>query len=140
MSKNSDKENIRFVILRHYANMAEASIYVAHLNAAGIRAFLSNTNTSQLLPFAEGGIGLHVLENQVEEAREIVEGLEEEVAQPYDDDYRDADHDDIEFVRQVKERERRLDETPSRAFVNFMIAVIFIFLLMLALILGYRYF
>ena len=133
------KENVRFVIVRKFIHPAEARIYEVRILEAGIRCFLSNTNTSQLLPFSDGGIALHVAEHQLEEANEIIDQLDVEASRPADEDFREADHDDIEFARQMNERDNRLRKGDGR-WVLVLLIVIGIALLILAVVQGYRYF
>lgn len=141
MSEPVFRENVRFVIIRRFGYLPEAKIYESCLLNAGIQGFLSNTNTSQLLPFMDGAIALHVPENQLDEAREIIGELDAEALKPpYDADYRDADLDDIEFARLVAERERRLNAQPGRITLLLILALTGIAALVYAILMGYRYF
>ena len=141
MSEPVFRENMRFMIIRRFGYLPEAKIYESSLRNAGIHSFLSNTNTSQLLPFMEGAIALHVPEHQLEEARGIIAELDDDAARtPYDDDYRDADHDDIEFARLVSEREKKLNAKPGRFTLILVLALAGIGALVYAIMMGYRYF
>ncbi len=141
MSEPVFRENVRFVIIRRFGYLPEAKIYESSLLDAGIHGFLSNTNTSQLLPFMEGAIALHVPEHQLEEARGILDELDAEAVKlPYDADYRDADLDDIEFARLITEREKWLNANPGRITLLLILSLVGIAALVFAILMGYRYF
>lgn len=141
MREPAYRENVKFVIARRFGYLPEARIYDATLRDAGIRSFLSNTNTSQLLPFMDGGITLHVPDHQMEQAREIMAILDEEAARPpFDEDYRDADHDDIEFARLISRREEMLNSGPGQRTLLIVLSIAAIGALVYAIMMGYRYF
>lgn len=131
--------NVKFVIIRNFIHPAEARIYEVRLLEAGIRCFLSNTNTSQLLPFSDGGIALHVAKHMLEDAREVIHQLDIEASLPADDDFREADLDDIEFARKMNERDIRLRKGDGR-WILILLILIGIVLLILAIVQGYQYF
>ena len=133
------KENVKFVIVRRFIQLAEAKIYELSLLNAGIRCFLSNTNASQLLHFSDGGITLHVSEDQIEEAKEIIHALDSEASKPIDDDYREADHDDIEFAKQMNERAKSMDSGSGKILLIFLILFV-ILIFIFAIFGGFEYF
>ena len=130
MASDNFRSDIKTIILKRFISIAEAKIYEARLNEAGIRTFLSNTNTGQLLPFHDGGIVLHIQENDLEEAADIVAILDRDAVLPYEEDYREADHDDIDYARQLKETEDNLERSkPNWLIVFLILLLIAIFLL-----------
>lgn len=133
------EENVQFVIARRFLTITEAKIYETILLNAGIKAFLSNVNTSQMLPFTDGGISLHVASHQKTEAFELIKELDNEAVKPFDEDYREADHDDIEFAKQVKTREELLQRSRPAALAAGIILIV-IFILIIAITIGFQYF
>ena len=127
-------------IIRNFSNIAEARLYLARLEESGVPSFISNANTSQLLPFTDGGIALHIYEDDVDLANEIIGEMDENMVAPIDEDYREADLDDIEFARYLHEKEERLSAGVSNRFFWILIAVIVLIIFLTAIRLGFKYY
>jgi predicted RNA-binding Zn-ribbon protein involved in translation (DUF1610 family) len=72
---------MNFVPLYTFANYIDAHIVLGQLEAAGIDCWLKDENTVTINPIwtnAVGGIKLMVAENQAEQARELLQGIEAE--------------------------------------------------------------
>ena len=127
------RENVKVVILRRFIYSARANIYSARLKEHGIPCFISNINTSTLIPFGEGGILLHVRENDLEAAHALLEELDKLEKTPPDIDYRDADLQDIAYEKAVFERDQRIKQASGNIFWIILVAVIFLALIYSAL-------
>lgn len=125
------KEDVKVVILRRYEHLAKVNICAARLREAGIPCFISNANTSTILPFMEDGYVLHVNAEDTEAARAIVENLERQWREPQNDDYREADHDDIAYAKSVFETEQRMRRSDGR-----LLALLLIILALILVALG----
>lgn len=77
MKKDSDfRDDDRIIVIQHFWSESEAHLYVAHLKAAGIPCFLSDTNIMTALPLGGGGgIALHIREQDRIEAQRIISRL-----------------------------------------------------------------
>ncbi len=127
-------------IIRNFTNIAEARLYLARLEEAGVRSFISNANASQLLPFSEGGIALHIYEDDVELASEIIAEMDDNMIAPIEEDYREADLDDIEFARYLNEKEKKLSEGVRGRSFWILVAVAILMLFLAAIRLGFKYY
>ncbi|MCB0552672.1 MAG: DUF2007 domain-containing protein [Phaeodactylibacter sp.] len=100
------EENTRIVVVRKFFFESQASLYSARLKEAGIPNFISNANMMTALPLIEGGgIGLHIREQDLEEASRIVAQLDyqDQNPSPDEDSFHDADYDEIEFQKAMAE-------------------------------------
>lgn len=73
-------ENNSTIVIRIYANLAEAQYAEALLADNGIEAFVADSNAVQLYPmFASQGSGyrLHIFERDAEQAAEILNAIEQ---------------------------------------------------------------
>ena len=95
----------RVVALRHFAFESEARLYAAGLQANDIPCFVSNANTNTAFPLGGGGIGLHVRNLDVSKAEPIIREMEANMVA--EQDFRDADEEDIAFAKAVHESHTR---------------------------------
>lgn len=96
------EEDIKIVVVKYFYFDSEAHIYAARLRAAGIKSFVSNSNTIAAVPLGEGGIGLHVRDRDLAEATRIVYKLDQQEGDLHNNqDFREADLAEIEYERQV---------------------------------------
>lgn len=93
------EKNARIVIIRTFYFESEARLYAARLKEASIPCFISNANTVTAFPMGNGGIGLHVKQKDAKNAREIVEQLDQNNNMDVNEDFRDADLEDIEYQK-----------------------------------------
>lgn len=57
-SKSEDREQT--IVIRRFMMESEAQLISVYLRKAGIPNFLSNTYMNQMIPFGQGGVGLHI--------------------------------------------------------------------------------
>jgi hypothetical protein len=117
-------------IVKHFYSEQIASIFLMQLQAEGIDCFLSNTATSTLVPFGEGGISLHVNDNDVLRAIEIITEVEKRSLEKIDKDFKDADLDDILYEKEVNDYEENLKQSP-RNYLIFLLIIIFLILILM---------
>ena len=120
-----------FVIAKRLRSEAEAAVYAARLREVGIDSFVSNSHAGTLIPFVNGGFLLHVREEDLERAGEIMSELDQLAQVRVDGDFRDADHGDIAFEKAITDHESWV-----RSDKNNLIAVGFVLLVIAALILA----
>jgi len=75
-----------FVLVESFTNYIEANIVMGNLESQGINCWLKDENTITVIPIYNtvlGGIKLMVAEDQVEDARTILEQLKEEKKKYY---------------------------------------------------------
>lgn len=92
----------KLVPIKQFYTEAEASVYVAKLQASGIRSLLQNETAYTVLPVGEQGIRLFVLEDDVELAQDIIYQMDTNMLSDPDESFHDADLEDIEYQKQLK--------------------------------------
>jgi hypothetical protein len=97
------EEGIEVVAIRYFSFASEASLYAAHLRDAGIRCFVSNTNSVTMLPVEQPGIGLHIRSEDWDAAKEILLHIDRQLEEAPATNYHDADEEEIEYLRSVQE-------------------------------------
>ena len=104
-------ESTRYVVLRSLGNTNKSQLLVSRLRAEGIDVRVFHDNSSSIYPlWAMMDMRLEVAEHQVEEAQSLLEQMEQSARVPNPDiDFRDADHADIEFERQIYENEKKME-------------------------------
>ena len=118
MTSGSGKDDGRqLVIVRRFVNEPQAAVYQAILHNAGISCFLSNTHTGTLIPFVNGGFLLHVMKDDVQDALQIIQKLDENARTRVDTDYRDADLGDIAYEKAIYEHETRIQNGRSNYWI-----------------------
>ena len=95
--------------VRHYAFEREARLYEAGLKNAGIPCFLSNANVNTAFPLGGGDIGLHVRRRDRPAAEEVLRAMEANLTA--EQDFREADEEDIAFEKAVHESHLRQART-----------------------------
>ena len=96
------------VTIKYFFFASEAELYAARLRNEGVRCFVSNVNGSTALPVGTAGIGLHVRAEDAQLAARIVAQLDQmKRKRPDDVSFHDADHEDIEFEKQLHEQQQR---------------------------------
>lgn len=96
----------RIVTIKYFSFESEARIYAARLDEAGIKSFISNANTSTVIHLGQSSIGLHVKEEEAEQATLIIRKLDYKGAQPSlkEASFHDADEEDIAFERSLNQK------------------------------------
>jgi len=119
------EKNIKVVVAKYFYFEAQAHLYAARLREVGIRSFISNANTITALPFGDGGIGLHVRQEDLEEATAIIKQLDYNNTRDNPDiTYHDADQDDIEYERSVHEQMNKKIDPVYLMIIALLIAII----------------
>lgn len=67
---------MEFHIARRFYSPIKANIYYLKLKESGFNCFLSNENISTILPLSNGGVFLHVSEDQLEEAKAFIDEID----------------------------------------------------------------
>jgi len=98
----------RIVAIRNFAIESEAILYAARLQASGIPAFISNANTTTVIPLGGASISLHVRSSHVIDAMAIIRDMEERTlrAHPEDVSYHEATMEDILYMKEIHEQEQ----------------------------------
>ncbi len=97
------EEGIEVVAVRYFSFESEASLYAAHLRDAGIRCFVSNTNSVTMLPLEQPAIGLHIRSEDWEAANEILQNIDRQLQEEPAESYHDADEEEIEYLQSLKD-------------------------------------
>ena len=114
----------RIIAIKYFYFETQAMIYAARLKQVGIRSFVSNANTITAFPLGEGGIGLHIKEDDTEDAIGIIREMDKNNKIGLQNiSYHDADLDDIEYEKQIAEKRDKIDPV--------FILIIFILLLLI---------
>ena len=80
-------QNIKIVIAWRFYSESIASLYQSKLKSKGIKSFLSNSLTTNLIPFGEGGIVLHVQEKDLDRSVQIIKKTKDELQHRPENDF-----------------------------------------------------
>lgn len=100
------EEDVQVIAIRYFSFTSEASLYAARLRAAGIRCFISNTNSVTMLPVEQPAIGLHIREEDRAAALTLIQSIDQQLATAPDISYHEADEEEIDYLRSVEEGEK----------------------------------
>lgn len=117
-------EGVKIVIAKRFYNEALAHLYKSKLKDQGIESFISNATTSTLIPFGDGGFTLHVRQSDLEEVNSIIQEVDTDLSYTSDQDFRDADHDDIQYEKEVWEYENKLKRSSLSKSIFYIILLI----------------
>ena len=121
-----DDPNVKVVVIKSFYWESKAYLYAARLKEAGIPSFISNSNINSVLHIDVGGIKLNVRAADAERAAEIVKVMDE-AQKDEDESFHDADHDDIQYEKEVAEN--KIEATEDRGFSPYVILFILIVLI-----------
>ena len=126
-------QDTRIIAVKYFYFETEARLYAARLKEAQIPSFISNTNVSTALALGEGGIGLHIREEDAAEATRIIAqlDLQKKLDNPEDDSFRDADLEEIRYLEAIHKEDPAKDRT-----VIAIILMIILFLVLRAFLRG----
>lgn len=122
-AQQSFRKNVKYVIARRFIAEPIAALYAAKLKSEGVACFISNSNTGTLIPFANGGIILHVPEHEYDDAMEIIRELDSNANRRQEEDFRDADLEDIEYEAAITAYENRLNSGSGRTIAWLFILI-----------------
>jgi hypothetical protein len=95
------EEDVKVVVAKYFYFHSQASLYSARLKEIGIKSFISNSNVSTAIPLGQGGIGLHVREEDLAEAIKVIKQLDQQSQEDGNYSYKDADQEEIEYLKQI---------------------------------------
>jgi hypothetical protein len=126
------EQGSRIVAAKHFFLESEAYLYAARLREAGIPHYISNANIMTAIPLGGGGgIGLHVRENDLAEASRIIARLDYQQSRQLDEDYRNADEDEIEYLRDLHGAAPE-EQSPSSKYIYWGIIAVIVLLIIRA--------
>lgn len=95
-------EGEQVVLIRYFAFATQAHLAAARLREEGIPCFVSNATIGNVLPLGGSmNVSLHVRSSDTEAANELL--LEMDQQAKAEQDFRDADEEDIAFERSLHE-------------------------------------
>lgn len=110
---------------------------VSKLRSEGIDIRLRNSNSSSIYPMIGIGMLVEVRIDQFREAENLLEQMESNAQYPNPDiDFRDADHGDIQFEKDIYERDKKMSGTKP---LNLIYLLIFIVLAILLMWISFQY-
>lgn len=119
----------QYKVIRHLPNNSTAHIIVSRLRSEDIDVRIRNNNSSAIYPMMGIGMDIEVRIDHFEEAEYLIRQMESDALEPNPDiDFRDADHGDIQFEKEIHEREEKLSDTKP---LNHIYILIFILLAIL---------
>ncbi len=102
---------------------------VSRLRAEDIDVRIRNNNSSSIYPLMGIGMEIEVLYDQFEAAEKLIQQMEADALQPNPDiDFREADHGDIQFEKEINEHDEKMSQTKP---INLIYLLIFILLAIL---------
>lgn len=116
-------ENTKIVTVKYFYFEAEARLNAARLKKEGIKCFVSNTNTISVFPLGEGGIGLHVKEEDLNRATRIVMEMHENKITAPEQNFHEADMDEIEY-------QKALNGLPLKPFHHILLVILLLLILL----------
>ncbi|MEM9919990.1 MAG: hypothetical protein AAF990_17985 [Bacteroidota bacterium] len=117
----------KIVVAKYFYFESEARLYAARLKEAGIKSFISNANIISVMPLGEGGIGLHIKEDDLPSALPIIRKMDQRNTRDETDlSYHDADKEDIAYEKSIS-----LQRQSSRKIKPAVIVVLAIVILMI---------
>lgn len=127
--------NTEIITLKFFYIHSQAELYAVRLRSEGIKCFVSNAHTSTLIPLGQGGIGLHVNKQDAERATEIVNSLDLLNRTDPEENFYDADKDDILY-----EKEKRSKNFNRKSPLVVLLIGLLIILLLVMIIVRLRIF
>ena len=116
-----DKDT-KVVAVKFFYFESEARVYAARLKQAGIKNFISSSHVSSMLPMGEGGIGLHVKEEDQQQALEIIHQLD--------------NNNNLEFVPHQENGKKASPNSPMPSNQNKLVSYFIYFFIALLIILA----
>lgn len=93
------------ITIRKFVSLQKAELFAAALRDRGIPAVINHSHLSSLLPIGE--ISLSIPESAEEEARHILDEMELNEVQEVEEDFREADLDDIYYQKELDARSKK---------------------------------
>ena len=115
----------KIITVKYFYYESQARLYAAKLRDEEIPCFISNANSITAFPLGGGGIGLHVMEDDSSMALHIIKEMDKANQRGHlDDDFYDADEEDIEYLKSLKTTNDLFK--PALAFALILISLILV--------------
>ncbi len=111
------------ITIRKFVSLQKAELVAAALRDRGIPAMINHTHLNSMLPIGE--ISLNIPESAELEARQIIEEMEFNELQEVEEDFREADIDDIIYQKELNSR--------GKGRINLAVLVVLILIICLLL-------
>lgn len=92
------------ITIRKFVSLQKAELFAAALRDRGIPAMINHTHLNSMLPIGE--ISLNIPESAELEARQIIEEMEFNELHEVEEDFREADIDDIIYQKELNSRDK----------------------------------
>jgi len=122
-SENEFKEGVKVMLIKRFVFSNEAYLAAASLKAAGIKCFVGNSTMGTLVPFSEGSFTLHINQTDQAAAIALLADFENSTAIE-DEDFRDANKEDIEYEKEVREQEELVEKASPKMAIKLLIALL----------------
>lgn len=119
-SKSEDQDQT--MVFRRFMIESEAQLISVYLRKAGIPNFLSNTYMNQMIPFGQGGIGLHIYKSDKATVEKLLSDMLELPEITEDDLLLDLENGHISL-------DPRLDQTKRQSYHWFIYFTIIVLIL-----------
>ena len=103
-SKSEDRDQT--IVIKRFMIESEAQLISVYLRKAGIPNFLSNTYMNQMIPFGQGGIGLHIYKSDKSEVESLLLDLQELPEITEDDLLLDLENGHISLSTDIQQTKR----------------------------------
>jgi len=123
--KDQFEKNTKIVSVKVFYFESKARLYAARLKEVGIKSFISNANTTTIIPLGEGGIRLHVKEEDATQALTIIRKLDIYSQREVEESFHDSDKEDIAYERDLK--------NPPKNNIRILILIVSIIILLIIL-------
>lgn len=124
------KTSAAYKVIRQLPNTSAAHIMVSRLRAEDIDVRIRNNNSSSIYPLMGIGMEIEVLYDHFETAEKLIEQMEADALHPNPDiDFREADHGDIQFEKEINEHDQKMSRTKPLNLIYLLIFIILAILL-----------
>lgn len=113
-----------WVIVKKETFEARANLMVSVLNQENIDAYITNDTMATMLPIQNSGYIVRVRERDLIAAQEIIADFEGKINTRVEEDFRDADKDDIEYQKELIENEEIVGKANSTQLLYLLFVVI----------------
>jgi len=123
------KKGRKIIQIKTFYFSTEAGVFAARFKDEGIPCFVSHANTVSVMPMGDGGVGLHIFEDHKSRALQLIKEMEQNLQNDPDEDFREADLDDIEFERRLNENRQTVAPWTYKLAIGLVVALMILALL-----------